>query len=165
MTMSPTAQTAGLVSRANKTDPLPGIGTEVNQSKNVMKCVYDFAVLGGATGSVGLLDDQGNAAVLPKGALISNVQAFVVTAPLSTGSATVALKLLTAADLLSAVAIASLSINKSFTGVPLAGAASATSTFVGPVTAVTGTQVSATIATAPLSAGKIMVHLEYYDVN
>lgn len=165
MTMSLTAQAAGLVSRANAADPLPGIGTEVNQCKNIKKCVYDFAILGGATGSVGLLDDQGNAAVFPKGAMISRVHCYVATAPLSTGSATVALKIVSASDLLTAVAKASLTLSASFTGVPLDGTASAATTYIAPLTAVAGVQISATIAVAPLSAGKLIVHVEYYDVN
>ena len=165
MTMTITAQNLGLVNRANQTDPLPGLGTQVNQCKNVMKCVYNFAVLGGATGSIGLLDDQGNSAFLPQGAVISRVAAYVNVAPLSTGSATVALKLLTTADLMTAIAKASLTLSSTFTGVPLDGAASATATFVGPVTAAGGTQVSAVIATAPLSAGKITYFLEWYDTN
>lgn len=149
---------SGLITILNNDSPSEGLGTELNQTKNLMKLVYDFAVLGGAVGDIGLLDDQGNAAILPKGAIVTRSFANVLTNVTSGGSATVALKLLTAADLLAATAKASL-----VTSAPLVeGVCTGTSaTMVGPVTATAGTQVKATVGTAALTAGKIQFFLEY----
>lgn len=165
MTMSLAAQTAGLVARANKTDPLPNLGTEVNQCVNRMKCVWDFAVLGGAISTISMLDDQGATATLPKGAVVTSALAYVVTAPVG-ASGTIAFKLLANADLMAATAITSLTIGVLWQAKPvLPGAAASFTTLVGPVTSAGGTPVAIQIATTAMTAGKIILFLDYLDIN
>lgn len=164
MTMSLAAHTAGLVARANQTDPLPGLGTEVNQCKNLLKCVYDATVLGGVAGDIVLKDSEGNTATLPKGAIVTRAVAFVVTAP--TVCTSIALKLLATADLMAATAIGSLTINTIWNGKPVdAGAGASFTTAVGPVTSAGGTTVKVTIAGSTETTAKIIYFIEYYDAN
>lgn len=165
MTMSLAAQTAGLVARANTTDPLPGIGTQINQTVNRIKCIWDFAVLGGAISSISLLDDQGNTAILPKGAVITSSLAYVITAPVG-ASGTIAFKVLNTADIMAATAITSLTIGVLWQGKQtLPGAAASFTTLVGPITSAAGSPVQITIATTAMTAGKIALFLDYLDVN
>ena len=144
---------------ADASDPLPGIGTELNQTKNCLKCVYDFAVLGGAIGTVQLLDDEGNKAVLPAGSVISNVIVDVVTSCASAGSATVALQAVNAGDLLGTTAKASLAAGL-VAGVPVGTAASAVK--VPSTVAQGGAPIQAVVATAALTAFKAYVLIEFY---
>jgi hypothetical protein len=145
-----------LLAAAIADSPLEGLGLEVHRCKNMMKVIYDFSVLGGAIGDIFLLDDQGNKAILPTGAIVTNTVCNVITAVTSAGSATVALKLLNSADLMGATAKASLA-SGFVAGVPVGTAA----TWVGPVTAQAGTQVKATVAVAALTAGKLQFFIEY----
>lgn len=113
----------------------------------IAKVQYDFAENGGAVGAI-LLD-----LVLPDNAVIWDGFFDVVTAPTSGGSATIALGLNTATDLKAATAIAS------YTGivalVPVGTAAAA-------VKLTAERQLTLTIATAALTAGKINIFLNYY---
>lgn len=143
----------GLLSEANKAAPLEGIGTELNRCKNVVKCVYDFAVSGGVQGDIGLLDDEGNPAVVPANAIITRVLVDVLTQPTSAGAATVAIKAVGAGDLLGATAKASLTVGL-HDGIPVNTAATS-------VKATVQEQIKATIGTADLTAGKINVFVEY----
>lgn len=143
----------GLLSEANKAAPLEGLGTEVNRCKNMMVCVYDFAVLGGAVGDIGLLDDEGNAAMVPAKAIVTKVLVDTITAPTSGGLATVALKLVNAADLLGATAKAS--VTGILDGVPAETAATAVKN------GAADSQVKVTVGTAALTAGKLRVFVEY----
>jgi hypothetical protein len=94
-----------LITRANTTSPLEGLGTVVNQTKNMIKCVYDVAVLGGAVGSINLVDDQGNACILPSGAVAVRDYLYVVTAPANGASLPyMSFQLLAANDLKTATA-------------------------------------------------------------
>lgn len=137
----------------------PSVGTVVDRTKCFMRAVYDFTVLGGVASTIPLNDDQGNAAVLPQGAIVTNVVAHVITQPTSAGSATVALgSNISAAttDLMAATAKASLTVGF-VAGVPVGTAA----TWVGPVTGQTGSQIQVTIGTAALTAGKIYYCVEF----
>lgn len=164
MTMSLSAQQKGLVARANAADPLPLIGTEINQCKNVMKCRYNAVTLGGVAGDIALVDDQGNPAVLPKGAVVTNVFAYVTTAP--TVCTSIALKLLTSADLMAATVIGSLTVGIFWKGKPVEpSAGAANTTAVGPVTAAGGTTVKVTIAGSTETTANIVYILEYLDIN
>lgn len=171
MTMSIYAQQAGLLGRANAVSPLDGpvlagmprgIGTEVNQCANRMKCVWDFAVLGGAAGDILLLDDQGNPAMLPLGAVVTGFSAYVISSAL--GGTSIAGKLLGAADLMAATVIASLTTGVVWNGKPISGGAGAAATVVGPVVAKLGSQVKITIA-GTMTAGKICFYVDYIDGN
>jgi hypothetical protein len=151
MTMANSSLRAAFNSHA----PVEGIGSAINANKNLMKCVYDFAVLGGATGNLGLVDDEGNKAILPLGAIVTRSFVSVITAPASTGSATVAAFVVSAADVLAATAISAIAgnVEGKQTG--------AASLFTAAITAVLGNQASIAIATAPLSGGKMDIFLEY----
>lgn len=173
MTMSIYAQNNGLVNRANNTAPLDGpsssgiqygLGTEVNRCANRIKAVWNFAVLGGGTGNIPLLDDQGNAAIIPLGAVVTSCLAYIVTAPVGT-SGTIGLNLLTANDLMAQTAITSLTIGVVWQGKPVTGGAAAAFTVVGPVTAKLGTQVAIKIATTNQTAGLINFYIDYIDGN
>jgi hypothetical protein len=142
-----------LYTLAQNRDPLPGIGYIINQTKNMMRVTYDATVLA-LTGSVTLNDDQGNQAYLPKGAIVTNVVANVLTAPLPSTSS-IALQLLTAGDLMATKAQASLT--GFVAGVPVGTAA----TWVGPVTAQIGSQPTAVLSGSTLTAGKIEWFIEY----
>ena len=151
MTMYPQTFRAALDSHA----PTEGIGTAINNNKSLLKCVYNYATLGGATGTIGLVTDTGVPAVLPPGAIVTRSFLSVITAPASTGSATVAAFVVNATDVLAGTAIASLTGNvegKQTGAISLATAA---------VTASTGSQASIVIGTAPLSAGNFDLFLEY----
>lgn len=150
-----------LLNKANRTAPLEGIGTVVDRSKNLMVAVYDFAVSGGVSGSTNyLLDDAGNVATLPLGAIVTNVVGDVITTMASSGAgaATISLSLLTATDLMSAKNSAALVSSAPFVaGAPVGTAA----TWVGPVTSVYGSQISARIASGTVTAGKVKYFIEY----
>lgn len=148
---------SGLLAEANAAAPLEGLGTELNRCKNVVKCVYDFAVLGGAIGDIPLLDDEGNPAMIPAKAIVTNVLIDTLTAPLSGGAATVALKLVSAADLLGATAKAS--VTGMLDGIPVNTAATAVKN------GASDSQVKATVGTAALTAGKLNVFVEYVQSN
>lgn len=147
---------AALRVRANTAGPLEGLGEAVHKTPCLLKAVYDFSVLGGAVGDISLVDDVGNPAVLPVGAIVTRVWANVLTSVLSGSSATVALKALVAADLMAATAKASLVSSAPFVeGKPIDTAA----TFVGPCTV--PTTVKATVAVGALTAGKIQYYISY----
>lgn len=113
----------------------------------VAKVTYDYAVHGGAVGDISL------DLVLPSGAIVYDGIVDVLTAPLSGGSATVALKIQSSADLLGATAKAS------FTGmldlVPAGTAATA-------LKLTADRTLKVTVATAALTAGKFNVYIKYF---
>lgn len=155
-----TMQNQTLRAVADASDPLPGIGTELNQTKNSLVCVFDFATLGGAISTIQLKDSQGNAAVLPAGSVITSVFIDSVVAVTSAGSATIALTTgVNAGDLLAATAKASFSANALVAGVPVGTAA--TSVKVPNTVAQGGTPISAVIAVAALTAGRFYVIINF----
>lgn len=147
----------GLLTAANVHSPLEGLGTAVNNNKNLYRFTYDFSVLGGAVGTVQLKDDQGNAAVLPAGAIIERAYIDVVTSLTSGGAATVALRSVNAADILAATAIAGLAA-----GLVEAKQLGTMATAIKMPSTVpqTGQPVSAVIAVAALTAGKFYLVVE-----
>lgn len=145
-----------LLTRANNAAPLEGIGTVINKTKNMARYTYDFSVLSAVAGSVFLVDDQGNAASLPKGAIVTNVVMNVLTQPLPSTSS-VSLGLLTATDLMAQKAQGS--ITGFVAGAPVGTAA----TWVGPVVQQSGWLAApvATITGSTLTAGKMEFFIEY----
>ncbi len=130
-----------------------GLGTLLHRTKGVIKFVYDFAVLGGAISTIPLVDDLGNiGALLPSTAVITRSWVNHITPCTSLGSATVALTFASAADVLAATAVASM------TGT-LEGIQDGTATHFIKLSAVH--TLSAVIAVAALTAGKFNVYLEY----
>lgn len=134
---------------------------------NTQEYLYDFAVDGGAIGTIVLSSKKGKNP-LPVGAIIKAVTAHVITAPLSTGSATVSWGHNTVTAYSgTAIAIASLTLNSLHNGqransliwddtndcqIPIRVSSESTD----------GTFTVA-IATEALTAGKIQFTVEYLD--
>lgn len=131
------------------------LGKELANKKHVLKCTYDFAVLAGAQGALNLSDQYGNIAKVPSGAIITDVWAYVVTAPLSLGSATIALGLNTTTDCIGATGKATFSLAAIVAGTPTGSLASAF------VVLTAERKVVMTIGTADLTAGKVDFYLEF----
>lgn len=119
---------------------VPGLGGTV-------KATYDFTVHGGVIGD-NTLDLK-----LPDNAIVYGGLIDVVTAPTSGGSATVALKIEGAADLLAATAIAS--VTGQLDTVPDGTATNA-------VKLTEERTLTMTVATAALTAGKFNIFLNYF---
>ncbi len=126
----------------------------VNETLHTLRAKYDFAVQGGATGAVTLLDvSTGQAAVLPKGAIVRDCIIDVITPATTSAAGTLALSTgKSAADLRTATAAAS--VTGLLACVPVGTAATAIkmtadSTMVGD------------IATGALTAGKLYVIIQY----
>lgn len=118
--------------------------------KYVMQVEYDFAKEGGAVGDIDLL--RGHR--LPAGAVVTSGVIDIQTAFTSGGSATVALKLKTAADVLAATAVGSMGAGLKDT-VPDGTAAKMIKTTA-------AANLVMTVAVAALTAGKAVICLEYY---
>lgn len=133
-------------------DSVGNAQTDANQPKH-LTFLYDFAALGGATGSLTLTAEDGSAQTIPDNAIITNAYAEVETAVTSGGSATVALGIIANTDaFVGATAKASLGLNvvlNTVNDLPLKPGVAA--------------PVLATIATAALTAGKIRVYVEYIE--
>jgi hypothetical protein len=112
-----------------------------------VKATYDFAEHGGVVGAIPL------DLTLPAGAIIYNGFANVVTDPTSGGSATVAISIQGANDLLTATAIAS--VTGALDLVPDGTAAET-------IVLTTDKTLTVTVAVAALTAGKIDVYLQYF---
>lgn len=123
--------------------------------------VYDFEVHGGAVSTITL------PLTLPAGAIVTGGYAFVESAILSTGSATVSLGLNNTTDLLAATAKADLDTNDVLPLLPgyteaLDGNAAAGGVMAStPLRLTAERQLKAAIAVEALTAGKIVVYLEY----
>ena len=122
------------------------------QAKQILRGLYDFATLGGAIGAVLLRDEENIALVLPNKAIITSVYIDVLTAITSGGSATIALGANTTTDLKAAT------LYSSYTGI-VAGTPVGTAATAVKLTA--DRNLTATIATAALTAGKFYVMVEY----
>lgn len=126
--------------------------TIVKNHKHVMRALYDFSVVGGAVSTINLKDEDGKDAVVPNKAIITSVFIDTLTAPTSGGAATIALGANSTTDLKAATAIAS--YTGIIAGVPVGTAATA-------VKLTNDRTITATVATAALTAGKIYVLIEY----
>jgi len=120
-------------------------------TKRVAYFEYDFASDGGAVGTISLRGDR-----LPNDAVVNDGMVHVNTALTSGGSATIALHILNAADVLAATAVASFSANALLDVVPVSTAATSIRATSG------GLGLTMTIAAAALTAGKFTVAVEYY---
>lgn len=118
--------------------------------KYVLQCEYDFDKDGGAVGDIAMRGGS-----LPIGAIVTSGMVYVPTAVTSGGSATVALQLESAGDILAATGKASFTAGATITTVPVNTGATAI------ITTATG-GVTLTVATAALTAGKVVVLLDYY---
>jgi hypothetical protein len=113
---------------------------------------YDFAVDAGAQGAIIIGANR-----IPAGSILLDGIIWIVTAPTSEGSATVAISALGANDLLTATAIASLTLNSFHDIVPVCTAATV-------LRATASIGCTFTVATADLTAGKIAVAIRYVDL-
>ena len=133
---------------------------------HVGEYVYDFSVDGGDVGEIVLSSKPAKAAV-PVGAIVKAVTAKVATAGASAGSATLAWGNGDDADGYSgtAIAVASLTAGAVFNGWDNAAALIWDDTNDHPIPVYVADaadgQVSVTIGTAALTAGKVAVILEY----
>jgi len=119
-------------------------------TKRVAYFEYDFSVDGGAIGDITLRGDS-----LPDDAVIMGGMVHVKTACAGGAGATVSLKMESAADIMTATAMAGMVTNALLDVEPDGTAANAVRTTEN------GRQVVATIATDALTAGKFVVALEY----
>lgn len=146
------ANTKNLLQKMNSTAQLVRLGSILQGQVGVIRCTYDFAIQGGAIGTVNLRDPDNALATLPDKAIITQVFIDEVTNVTSGGSATIALGANTTTDLLGATAIAS------FTGV-IAGVPTGTAATMVKLTA--ARTLTATIGTAAITAGKLNVFVQY----
>jgi hypothetical protein len=115
---------------------------------------YDFAVDGGAVGDIVLRSES----AIPSGAVIVDTLILTDTVLTSSGSATVALKANSAADLVAATAISSSPWSA-------AGAVRGTLNAThAPVVTTAKRSITATVATAALTAGKFRAVVWYVTV-
>lgn len=149
-----TAEKKYAIDRMNSTSIKHALGTELHKTKNSVKCTYDFTVQGGAIGSINLLDEDGVAVTIPSGAIITRTLIYVPVACTSGGSATIAVKSKSAADLKAATAYTSFTLAALLDGVPANTAATSIVMTADTIPAIT-------IAVAALTAGKINVFIEY----
>lgn len=162
-----TQVTAGLPTALTKTTPLEQSGMVLHRTKGCLKAVFDISLQTGGTapaGSYALVDDLGNPALLPAGAYITNV-VFVGQTSFVGTSATIALFMLVAADLMAATAISSLTATTIVAGKPVGTAATwvgpSVSTVADPYSPASGSTIQATVATTTLTAGKGAWIIEY----
>ncbi len=131
------------------------LGLKLSQSLGCVVGTYDFSKQGGAISAISLKDKVGNAVKLPSGALVLNAFTVVRTAADSLGSATIALKIEGAGDLLAAAAYTDFSAAAKIQGIPDFG------TLADSVLTTAERTLTATIAVAALTAGKFDVYLFY----
>lgn len=118
--------------------------------KRVAYFEYDFSRDGGVIGDIPLRGDS-----FPEGAVITGGMVHVKAALTGGASATISLKVESAADVMAPATMAGLVTNALLDVKPDGAAANAIRTTEN------GRQVVATIATAALTAGKLAVALEY----
>lgn len=130
------------------------LGQQLASKVHCIKAVYDFAVDGGAVGSINLKDEFGKEIIIPSGAIVKQVMMHIKTAMASAGGAgTIALTLNSSGDLKAAVDADTLS--GLVAGIPVGSAATA-------VAATAQRALVWTIATEALTAGKVWLFVEVY---
>lgn len=130
-----------------------GLGNQLSIVPNVVRGTYDFAVLGGAVGSLNLLGPDGNKIVIPNKAIVRQVWIDIITAIVSTSNdGTISVGLNTAIDLLAAVDGDTLSGVTA--GIPVGTAATM-------VKATADRTLTCAIAVHAFTAGKFNVFVEY----
>lgn len=144
--------------------PIVHLGTQVTQKKvNVLKAVYDFAILGGASGSsIILKDSDAGMATLPKNALVKSVVAKVVT-PLAVSQANTTVQCgwdSTASNLLGSGNAVALNTSNGFTaGAIVQGTVTGWRRVDDGYNVAVGCKLGGPGA---LTAGKMVLYIEYY---
>lgn len=132
----------------------PALGLDLHRCANLIVAVWDFAVLGGAISTIKLPDDQGNPILFPANTIITRCWFYTVTAPVG-ASGTLAFGSGAAAnDLKTATAITSFTLAAMVEGIPVYSAAT-------NVALSSASSPSITIATTPMTAGKVKAFIEY----
>jgi hypothetical protein len=122
----------------------------LDPTKKVAYFEYDFALDGGAVGTIALRGDR-----LPNSAVITSGMIHVNTAVTSGGAVTTTLGVETAVDVLASTLKAALTLDALLDTVPVGTAATAIRTTAA------GRGVTMTIGVATITAGKFTVALEY----
>jgi hypothetical protein len=125
----------------------------IKDSVQTARAHYDFAVDGGAVGDIALRGEQ-----IPSGAIITDVLINVETVLTSGGAATVALKAESAADL---------NIADAISGAPWSTAGAKRGDLdadTAPVKTTADRTITATVATAALTAGKFSVLVTFVEL-
>ena len=123
----------------------------IEPAKRVAFFEYDYAMDGGEVGEIALRGDR-----LPAGAVVTSGMIHVHSAVTSGGATEVELGILTDADVRATTLKAALTANALLDVVPDGSAANAIRTTSG------GLVLTMTISVATLTAGKLVVALEYY---
>lgn len=145
--------TQAQIDRYNKFAPAEGLAQLVSQKRGCVKAVWDFAVHGGAQGTVNLVDDNGDTVELPDNAIITQVYLDVLEAPASAGGdGTIAFGANTTTDLKGATD------GDTLTGI-VAGTPVGTAATMVKLTA--ARKLTATIGTEALTKGKIAAFVEF----
>ena len=132
------------------------LGSLVHRGLKVAKAWYKYSRDGGAVGDIDLYEIDGvTKCKIPTGALIVNAFVRVVSGTTSGGSATVAVKVESAADMLGATAYGDLDTADKVQGVP------DWATLADSVLTTAERTVKITVATAALTAGEFYVYLVY----
>lgn len=156
--MATKSQFLDLESSINSGSNLPSlqgekVGTQMlRNSVQVMIAQFDFAVQGGAVGTVNLLGLDGKAAVLPQNAIIVNSLIDVITPGATAASGTIAITAQSAGDIKAALGAAS--YTGLVAGIPVGTAATS-------IKMTADRTLQATIATGAITAGKFNVILHY----
>lgn len=132
------------------------MGASSITNQNALQCIvarYDFAVHGGAVSSIGMR------VRIPSGSIICNTLLDVITAPTSGGSATIAVTSEGAGDIVAATSIASAPWSTTGRKVGIPDFATATDA----VKTTAERELTVTIATAALTAGKFDVYIFYVN--
>jgi hypothetical protein len=145
---------------ANKFSPMEGLVEKVHQTINCLTAEWDFAIDGGAVGTIALRNDLGGLAILPDKAIVFLTIIDNVTLPVSTGNnGTIAVGSEAAGDILATVDPDATNWTQSL---PLVGAnipLIASKTTIKKMTA--ARQLNMVIATNAFTAGKIRFHVLY----
>jgi len=128
-----------------------GSGQYVGRTKWA-RAYYDFATDGGAIGAIVLRGDK-----IPAGAVVLAAYINVGTAVTTAASGTVALGIVGAADVRTAVVPGS--------GVNIATTGTKASALTGPLDVAADADVTATVATGAITAGRFSVLVEYIELH
>jgi hypothetical protein len=144
----------GALRRTGSVSAESTVATPADGSTRWARVRYDFAVEGGAIGTIGLA----GATIIPLGAVIMGGFVDVITPPTSGGGATIAIQVEGANDIVNAAAIS---------GAPWSttGRKSVIPAYTGATSVKTtaARDISAVIATATLTAGVFDVYLAYIE--
>lgn len=141
-------------------------GTKLREMHNTAICVYDFAKLGGATGTIGLKStDLVTPCRIPGKSVIRNGFIDVTTSPLSTGAYLSVSSGASAGDLKAATLYSSLTSGR-YAVIPVFATVGTYIKLTNANSIVNGVSVNAyqptvTIATATLTAGHFRVFIDY----